>query len=320
MNTALPKGLNLLPVFGLEPVARQGAGMAQVVDAINTAGWVTPSKISLGEGNGGSAQLTVRNGGSSPITYNLSEVSAVTQGPRTVPSNPLSYPFLFDFFGGSNTANFSSPSITVPAGGSATVNVTITAAAWRDQSLYGGYVKLTPQGGGVTLSVPYVGFKGDYQSLPVLTPANCGLPAVFQIKAGATDACLGGGIARLGAAGATFTLQGDDIPIMLFHFNHQVRQMNIQVYKADGSPVHPVFNYTDQESFLPRNSANNTFFEFDWDGTRSHDNGGGNGDHRKAVPNGTYKLKLSILKALGNPNVEADWERFTSPPITLARP
>jgi minor extracellular serine protease Vpr len=320
MNTAMPKGLNLQPVAGLEPVTRQGAGMAQVVDAISTAGSVTPSKISLGEGNGGSAQLTVRNEGASAITYNLSGVSALTQSPRTVPSNPLSYPFLFDFFGGSHTATFSSPSVTVPAGGSATVNVNIVAGNWRDQSLFGGYIKLTPQGGGVTLSVPYVGFKGDYQSLPVLTAANCGLPAVFQIKAGASDACLGGGISRLGAAEATFTLQGSDIPILLFHFNHQVRLMNIQVYKADGSPVHPVFNYADQEAFLSRNSANNTFFEFDWDGTRSQDNGGGNGDHRKAVPNGTYKLRLSVLKALGNPNVEADWERFTSPPITLARP
>jgi minor extracellular serine protease Vpr len=319
MNTAMPKGLNLLPVFGLEPVTRQGAGMAQVVDAIRTGGSVTPSKISLGEGNGGSAQLTVRNGGSSSITYNLSEVSAVTQSPGD-PFNPLSYPFAFSFFSGPNAASFSSPSVTVPAGGTATVNVNITAGAWRDKSLYGGYIKLTPQGGGVALSVPYVGFKGDYQSLPVLTAANCGLPAVFQIKATATDACLGGGIARLGAAGATFTLKGDDIPILLFHFNHQVRQMNIQVYKADGSPVHPVFNYVDQESFLGRNSTATSFFEFDWDGTRSHDQGGGNGDHRKALPNGTYKLKLSVLKALGNPNVEADWERFTTPPITLARP
>jgi len=321
MNTAMPKGLNIAPAAALEPTSRQGAGMAQVLDAITTAGWVTPSKISLGEGNGGSAQLTVRNGGASAITYNLSEVSTATQSPNSVPSNPLSFPFVFSLFGGSNSATFSPSQVTVPAGGTATVNVSITAsAAWRDQSLYGGYVKLTPQGGGVTLSVPYVGFKGDYQSLPVLTAANCGLPAVFQIKAGATDACLGGGIARLGAAGATFTLQGDDIPILLFHFNHQVRQMNIQVYKADGSPVHPVFNYADQESYLARNSAATTFFEFDWDGTRSHDNGGGNGDHRKVVPNGTYKLKLSVLKALGDANNPAHWETFTSPPITLARP
>jgi hypothetical protein len=29
---------------------------------------------------------------------------------------------------------------------------------------------------------------------------------------------------------------------------------------------------------------------------------------------------LSVLKALGNASNPADWETFTSPPITLARP
>jgi subtilisin family serine protease len=329
MNTASPKGVNFNnpPNAGLEPVTRQGAGMAQVVDAIMSPGSVSPAKISLGEGDGGAATLTVRNGGTSAVTYDLSNVSALSVVPTTNPANPLLYPFAFTTSGLANSASFGASSVTVGPGGTATVNVNITAGAIQDKGLYGGYVKLTPRGGGVTLSVPYVGFKGDYQSLPVMTPANCGLPAVFQLKASATDACLGGGIARLGAAGATFTLQADDIPILLFHFNHQVRQMNIQVYKADGSPVHPVFNYVDQEAFLPRNTAagpnaqgQGFLFEFDWDGTRSHDNGGGNGDHRKAVPNGTYKLKLSVLKALGDANNPAHWETFTSPPITLARP
>lgn len=318
MNTALPKGVNIAPAAGLEPTWRQGAGLAQIVGAVLTPAWVTPSKISLGEGNGGSAQLTVSNGGSTPVTYDLSEVSTIGTGPSTVAG--AVYPFNFSYLVGANTAAFSSSSVTVAPGQSVVVNVNIAAGAWRDKSLYGGYVVLTPRGGGTTLRVPYVGFMGDYQSLPVLTSANCGLPAVFQIRAGATDACLGAGISRLGPAGASFTLQGNDIPIVLFHLNHQVRNLNVQVYKANGSPVHPVFNYATQLEFLPRNSTATTFFEFDWDGTRSQDNGSGNGDHRKVVPNGTYILKLSVLKALGNASNPADWETFTSPPITLARP
>jgi subtilisin family serine protease len=318
MNTALPKGLNIAPGAGLEPTWRQGAGLAQIVNAVTTPAWVNPSKISLGEGNGGASQLTVTNGGTTPVTYDLSEVTTIGTGPSTAAG--AVYPFNFSYLGGANTATFSSPSVTVPAGGSAAVNVNIQAGAWRDKSLYGGYVVLTPRGGGVTLRVPYVGFMGDYQSLPVLTAANCGLPAVFQLRAGSADPCLGAGISRLGATGATFTLQGSDVPILLFHLNHQVRTLNIQVFKADGSPVHPVFNYVTQQEFLGRNSAATTFFEFDWDGTRSHDNGGGNGDHRKVVPNGRYILKLSVLKALGNASNSADWETFTTPPITLARP
>ena len=318
MNTALPKQLNNPAATGLEPTWRQGAGLAQIVPAVQTPAWVTPSKFSLGEGNGGSAQLTVTNGGSSPITYDLSHVNTVGTGPSTAAG--AVYPFNFTYLPGADTATFSSPSVTVGPGASATVTVNVVAGAWRNKSLYGGYVVLTPRGGGDTLRVPYVGFKGDYQSLPVLTAAGCGLPAVFKPQSGASDACLGPGVQRLGAAGASFTLQGSSFPILLYHLNHQVRKLNIRIYKADGSPVHPVFNYATQLDYLARNSTATTFFEFDWDGTRSHDNGGGNGDHRKVVPNGTYVLKLSVLKALGDANNLADWETFTTPPITLARP
>jgi hypothetical protein len=320
MNTAEPRGVNTATApTGLEPTWRQGAGMANVVDAVTTPAWVTPSKISLGEGNGGTRQLTITNSGGSPITYDLSGVSTNATGPSTTPSNPLLYPFVFSYQSGTNTVTFSTASVTVPAGGTATVNVTITPnATLRDKSLYGGYVDLTPRGSGVALRVPYVGFFGDYQSLPVLTAANCGMPAVFQVKADASDACLGSGILRLGASGATFTLQGSDIPILLFHLNHQVRRLNIQVLNAaNGSPVHPVFNYADKEEFLGRNSAATSLFEFDWDGTRAQDNGN---NKRKAVPNGSYLLRLSVLKALGDESNPADWETFTSPPITLARP
>jgi minor extracellular serine protease Vpr len=317
MNTSDPAGLNVAPGAGLEPTWRQGSGLAQVVPAVQTPAWVTPSKLSLGEGNGGSAQLTITNAGSSPISYDLSHVSTIGTGPAA----GANYPFAFGYFAAANGGSFSSSNVTVGPGSSASVNVTITAAgAAPDKSLYGGYIVLTPRGGGATLRVPYVGFKGDYQSLPVLTSATCGLPAVFKLNASATDACLGRGVQRLGAAGASFTLQGADIPILLYHLNHQVRRLAIQVYKVDGSPVHPVFNYAMQLDYLPRNSSPTLFFEFDWDGTRSHDNGGGNGDHRKAVPNGRYVLKLSVLKALGNANNSADWETFTTPPITLARP
>jgi subtilisin family serine protease len=317
MNTAQPAGFNLAPGAGLEPTWRQGAGLAQIVDAVTTPAWVTPSKLSLGEGNGGASQLMVTNSASVPVTYDLSGVTTIGTGPSSNPANV--YPFAFAYLGGAtNTTTFSSSSITVPAGGSAAVNVNIQAAAWPDKSLYGGYVVLTPRGGGVTLRVPYVGFEGDYQSLPVLTSASCGMPAVFRV--GGSDSCLGPGVSRLGAAGATFTLQGADFPILLFHLNHQVRRLNIQVFKADGSAVHPVFNYVTQQEFLGRNSTATSFFEFDWDGTRSQDNGGGNGDHRKVVPNGRYVLKLSVLKALGNAGTPADWETFTTPPITLARP
>jgi len=309
-NTAKPTRWFGNPALGfLEPTYRQGAGLVQIADAILATSSVTPSKLSLGEGSGGTRTLTVRNNGSSAVTYDLSHVTAIGTGANT---------FTVSFNLPGTTASFSSSSVTVPAGGSASVNVTITAdATLPDRSLYDGYVVLTPRGGGQVLRVPYVGFKGDYQSIQVLTSANCGMPALFQISATGSDSCLGAGINRIGATGATYTLQGSDVPILLYHLNHQARKLNVQVLSADGSLVHPVFNYAAKFQYLPRNSTATSFFEFDWDGTRGQDNGN---DKRKVLPNGTYRLRLSVLKALGDESNAADWETFTTPPITLARP
>jgi subtilisin family serine protease len=317
MNTAKPGNWSGRPALGfLDLTYRQGAGLLQVANAISATTSATPTKISLGEGTGGTRTLSIRNDASTPVTYNLSDIDVVSTDPGTFA--PLGFEI------GANSVTFSPAQVTVPAGGSANVTVTIAAdPTLPNDGLYDGYLTLTPVGGGQVLSVPWVGFKGDYQSIQILTEANCGLPALFQVKSGANDACLGSGLQRIGGGGATYTLQGSDVPILLYHFNHQVRTMTIQVENADGSFVHPVFNFADKEQYLPSNSGPvvtptaTPVFEFDWDGTRGQDNGN---NKRKVVPNGTYKLKLSVLKPLGDANNPADWETFTTPPITLARP
>jgi subtilisin family serine protease len=311
-NTAEPKLWSLNAGSGLlEPSYRQGAGMLQISRALFTNSSVTPSKIALGEGTGGTRTLTITNRGSTAVTYALSHVGSVGTGPNT---------FALSFFGPAGTASFSAPNVTVPAGGTATVDVNIgVSPLLADKSLYGGYIVLTAPGGDV-LRVPYVGFKGDYQSIQAVTPGGtCNFPALVQLRAGQTF-CNLAGVQRIAATGGTFTMQGSDIPIVLYHLDHQVRKLNWQVYKSDGSAVHPVFNYAGRFEFHSRNSTATSFFEFDWDGMRSQDNGRGNGDHRKVVPNGTYVLKMSALKALGDESNAAHWETWTSPPITLARP
>src|SRR6266545_5740563 len=224
MNTASPRGVNIAPALGLEPTWRQGAGLAYVPSAILTTSSVTPSKIALGEGTGGTAELTITNSGPAAMTYDLSAVSTVATGPSIVPLNPLLYPFVFSYLGGTNSATFSSPSITVPAGGTKTVNVTIGAnAGLRDKSLYGGYVVLTPQGGGTVLRVPYVGFFGDYQSLPVITNAGCGLPTLARFGS-STDAFQCGtgtpvpGV-RAQPSGGVWEQPKQDPIIVFFHLN-----------------------------------------------------------------------------------------------------
>jgi len=44
------------------------------------------------------------------------------------------------------------------------------------------------------------------------------------------------------------------------------------------------------------------------------------GNKTYTVPNGQYRVRLSVLKALGDATNPADIESWTSPVITVARP
>jgi minor extracellular serine protease Vpr len=317
-NTADPKNWSGSPGLGfLDHVHRQGAGMLDIVATVQSNMLVEPSQIALGESEAGpkTVRLTLKNGGNAPVTYDLGHVGALSTGPNTT-CGPASCPPSFGvsgFFTGFAGVGFGAPSVTVPGKGSASVDVTIAAnAALVDRAIYGGYVTLTPQGGGETLRVPYAGLKGDYQSTQVLTPTPNGFPWLAQ---------LGGGFYNNRPDGGTFTMVGDDIPFFLIHLDHHARKMEFSVYRADGGkPVHPVFNKTDVFEYVGRNSTPGGFFAFTWDGTRMHDNGRGTPDHRKVVPNGDYVIELKVLKPLGDAANPAHWETWTSPNIKLARP
>jgi subtilisin family serine protease len=317
-NSADPRPLSQAPGAGiLDFVHRQGAGMVDIDDAVRSTTTILPGKLSLGEGGGPHTRtLTVTNSGSSAVTYNLSHVGAALSGP----SGTLIHPFAFGIFGPAlTTATFSSPSVTVPAGGSATVNVTVTNTL-PNLFMYGGYVVFTPTTAGQTYRVPYAGMGGDYQSAVVLRTVplapNFQFPAIGQ-QTGATSFS----ILPIGTGG-TWTLQGQSqIPNVLLHFSYQSRRIEIEVVKAsNGQKVHPVFSNVHEEDYLPRNSTATGFFAFPWNGTRMHDNGNGTADHRKVVEDGQYKLVVKVLKALGTPGNPAHWETWTSPTITIDRP
>jgi subtilisin family serine protease len=304
-NTADPKPWAGNPTLGfLDNVHRQGAGMVQIVNAIQAPARVTPAKLALGESEGGPAvrTLTVKNDSAAAITYTLAHTPALATGPNT---------FTPSFFNAPASVTFSAPSVTVPAGGVATFNVTISPnAGLADRSLYGGYIVLVPQSGGQDLRVPFAGFKGDYQSIQVLVPTANNFPWLAKV--------VGSSYVNQ-PSGSSYTLQGNDLPFILVHLNHQSTRFELEILDADtGKPVHPVFHNAYEQEFLPRNSSASGFFAFVWDGTRLHSNG--NHVMTKEVPNGRYVLVLKVLKALGDENNPAHWETWTSPVITLARP
>lgn len=316
-NSADPKNWWGNPGLGfLDNVHRQGAGMLDVPGAILSTTSITPSKLALGESETGPATrtLTLHNHGGSAVTYDLSFVNALSTGGST---------FSPGFFLGNASVAFSSGSVTVPAGGSATVDATITPATGPNLGQYGGYIVFTPQGGGAAYRVPYAGFIGDYQAIVTMAPGGFGFPLLGQATACfrvVDGACINGTYSVL-PDGGTFNMS--DVfnqPSFLIHFDHQAQYMEMTIHHAaNGRPVHPVFHKTNVFEYLPRNSTSTSFFAFAWDGTRMHSNGQ-KWDKTKVVPNGNYIITVRVLKALGNPGNPDHWETWTSPVITIQRP
>ncbi len=319
-NTADPKAWSLNAGLGfLDNVHRQGAGMLDIDDAITSTVGVTPGKLSLGESQAGpqTRTLTIRNTGNAPVTLNLSSVDAITTN-RAIPATgtttaPGPVPFVFNL--GASAVSYSQNPVTVAAGGTSTVSVTIGAdAALADGTVYGGYIVLTPATGGSPYRVPFAGYKGDYQAIQPLDGFNNNPTFPWLTK-------LANGTFTNQPNGATYTLANGDLPYFLVHFNHQVRRVEFEVVNAaTGRRVHPVFANFEEDDYIGRNSTRQQFFSFAWDGTRMHDNGKGTPDHRKLVPNGQYKVNIRALKALGDPANPAHWQVWTSPVVTIARP
>ena len=306
-NSADPKGWSGSPAAGLEFVHRQGAGMVDIDDAILSTTTITPGKISLGEGEGGTATLSIKNSSSSEQTYTMAHQPALNTGPTA------SSPFGFAVQRGYSTVSFAPASVTVPAGGTGTVVAAIVAnSGILQQAQYGGYLRATT-GSGQVYSVPYAGLKGDYQSIVVLHPTANNFP--WLAKRTATSYVNQ-------PAGATYTFVNGDIPYFLAHFRHQARNAVFTVLDAaTGQPVDPEFSTILREDYLPRNSTSDAFFAFSWDGKRAFlDNGKKGKEHRRAVPDGQYKVRLTVLKALGDPANPAHTESWTSPTITIDRP
>jgi subtilisin family serine protease len=295
-NSADPKMWWGNPGLGyLDNVHRQGAGMLDIDDAILATVKITPGKISLGESEVGPSRqvINIENKGPRTVIFDITYENALSTGGVITPS----------YWDSDATVTFSRNTVVVPPGLSIPVIATITPATYPDYGQYGGYIVFTPRDGGQVYRVPYAGYVGDYQAIKVLEPTPYGLPWLSKLVDGSF---------YNQPDGATYTLVGDDMPYFLIHFEHQSRLMRLDVYDAVTGRYW--FNALTEE-YMPRNSSATGFFAFAWDGTTSVA-----GKKVFIVPDGQYVVKLSVLKALGNPFNPAHWETWTSPVITLDRP
>ncbi len=321
-NSADPKAWWGNPDLGfLDNVHRQGAGMVDVPGAVLATTTVAPGKLAPGETQEAVTEtVTITNDGDTEAAYELSHEAALgTHGSTFTPS-------FNDAFA---DVAFDADTVTVGAGESVEVEVTIPPPASElDQLLYGGYVTVT-QVDGETFRVPYAAYAGDYQEIDAMTPITDGdgnvqeLPWLTRITEcevfnGLDCAASNGGSFAHQPDGATYSMSWvdglPDYPYVIAHFDHHVTRLEMRVIsERTGRPVHPRRNVAVDVTNVGRNETSTAFFSYVWDGTVSD-------EHRaREVRDGDYRLEVRALKALGDEDNPDHWETWTSPVITIDR-
>ncbi len=304
----------------LEVVHRQGAGMLDVDDAIAADTLVTPGKLALGEGTGGTRTISITNNSGASVTYALGHQRALATAGST---------FAPGFFDVGASATFSRngagvTSVQVAPGATESVDVTLTTPALVNGVLYGGFISVA--GNGRTYRVPYAGFWGDYQSIRVLAPGGCTFPGVFKLGgqtecAAATPtapAVVLPGATRQGDAAVYNVEERSDRPVVLFHLAHQSRRFEIRAVHETTGQAYVV----ETDEYLPRNPSNTlvagSFFSYTWDGKHQFTNAAGK-LQRREVPAGLYRLQVVVTKALADPANPAHVETWSSPVLIIVR-
>ena len=300
-NTATPQLWSADTSLGLlDTTQRQGAGMANVVKAIETPVTVSPSSLALGETlvGGFTQTLTLKNTSNQPVIYALSHEDVINS------TNPVSAAPSY----GETEVTFSAASVTVPAGGSATVGVTIVAPPdqFSNGTMYGGYLNFASEQ--ATLRVPYMGFQGDYQAVKGLTQG-----ALFYVDEK-------NNLYRQ-PANALFVLEDGDLPTI--GWNQAYPMQRLEVDLLDGNTLLPVFRNANNIITFPgvgRNTSATVFNTFTWDGSFKNAQLENGLPVTKTVGNGRYAFRIRALKMLGQESNPAHWETFISVPFFILKP
>lgn len=306
VRTALQNAAEPKPWFGnrdagfLDSVHRQGAGMMRIDRAVLATTMVTPGKLALGESQQGDFETVVyvRNGSDQDATYELGTNINVVQtgGDSNNPSFLLATPVVEyrRVAGGGQLSPIET--IDVPAGATRALSVLVKAPEdVPDGTIYGGYLSFTPTGEATAsaVSVPFAGFKGDYQQMETLSVA----PVI--VSAGEA------GIEVL-EEGQAFSMTPDDYPTVAVGFAHAIKQLRAEIIphgEVAWLGAQPGFSVDLVRRSNPGDVALFGLGDFD----------------ASTLPDGPYSLRFHMLKAEGDPSHPDHTATADSPLFRVAR-
>ncbi|HEX6885997.1 MAG TPA: S8 family serine peptidase [Planctomycetota bacterium] len=334
MNTAFPMPHNTDPTLGLEPLARQGAGLVDVMAAVVVTAKTSPAKLALRDLGGvtRTETIVVENKASQPVTYHVTHVPALTAAP------PMTGFWLPQTDAAS--VAFSHTTLVVSANSEASLTVSFQEPVGVPEgSVLGGWILLTPQEGGPCLRVPYMGLKGDYHQLPAINPTftainqsldnpslrpesrpNCGGPPPTRPAccSNPTPGSCGWSIGPSTPLTLDFT-NGDKYDDAAFVMVSQgfplLRKYRARVLDTSGRTVAWAVDrggpLLDGLEYWVRNSGAGTGIDFaQWAGTL---------EDGSPAPAGIYYIRLEFDKFQGDGVNYPDFESWTTPAITVVR-
>ena len=183
MSTAVPV---VNATTGVESSPRQqGSGLVNAIGAVTSGAYLSVSGDSFGSTK---PQIELGDDPDKFGEYRFAfSVNNLTDVEKTYTlSGSLLTEQVYDYYGMkfmdgtdrelTGTIKFSADTVTVPANGSVKVMVTVSLSeedkAWMDENFENGiyvegFVYLTAEEGGVDLSLPYMGFYGDWNEAPI---------------------------------------------------------------------------------------------------------------------------------------------------------
>lgn len=303
-NHAIAQNFSFAPELPLlEAVHRQGAGMLDIVGSIEGTTSIEPGRLALGDGFGPFTKtLTLTNTTDKEIVYTPKHKAAMgTFG--TLGFNPAT-----GFREGASDVKFVQATVKVPAKGTATVDIVITPPAFdaEEGTVYGGYLTFESDTA-LTLSVPYLGLKGNYQDLPALVDATL---LWFNPKD-----------KKMYPQGpnAQFDLGLGQFPILQAQFAMPVEKGSIDILNGDTMmPVYPKGSAWINLFHIGRNKSGSGY-QWAWDGSLKAAQVATGVPVTKTLPNGRYAMRIKVMRAGGAENNPADWDTFISPAFYITK-
>lgn len=343
MNNAQPFKVFQKDYF--DSVARQGAGLVDIHQAISAKVLVQPQSIAIGDikhlAANNEYKLTVENTGQDAAEFKLTHVLAASvqaYGPSSYSNSlvPLAKPEYTNDQGSAASVEFAVSSVNVPAGGKVEVLVRIHPPANSGSippTIYSGYVVIHDQRTNYDVHVPYAGLTASLHEMSVLLQ-NSTLPMVeLPTKNVISSTSPGLIVFQLSSASAMVVIDAvsaaeksktlGTIPGGYDTFlgrNDITDSHDILGLEWHGNVAESFEAATSRNKLLPTLYSTGTLRSSFHHNVRIASNGTVHSQAMvgiKPLPNGKYHIRVSALKMYGNPANSEDFDTWMSPELQV---